>query len=95
MKFRPLHDRVLIEVLDSEEKTAGGIIIPDTAKEKPQKGKVVAAGEGRVNDDGKTISLSVKNGDEVIYSKYAGTEYSEGGKEYLIVRESDILAIVG
>ena len=95
MKFRPLHDRVLIKVLDSEEKTAGGIIIPDTAKEKPQKGKVVAAGEGRVNDDGKTISLSVKNGDEVIYSKYAGTEYSEGGKEYLIVRESDILAIVG
>ena len=88
MKFRPLHDRVLIEVLDSEEKTAGGIIIPDTAKEKPQKGKVVAAGEGRVNDDGKTISLSVKNGDEVIYSKYAGTEYSEGGKEYLIVRSA-------
>ena len=95
MKFRPLHDRVLIKVLDSEEKTAGGIIIPDTAKEKPQKGKVVAAGAGRVNDDGKTIPLSVKNGDEVIYSKYAGTEYSEGGKEYLIVRESDILAIVG
>ena len=95
MKFRPLHDRVLIKVLDSEEKTAGGIIIPDTAKEKPQKGKVVAAGEGRVNDDGKTIALSVKTGDEVIYSKYAGTEYSEGGKEYLIVRESDILAIVG
>ena len=95
MKFRPLHDRVLIEVLDSEEKTAGGIIIPDTAKEKPQKGKVVAAGAGRINDDGKTIALTVKNGDEVIYSKYAGTEYSENGKEYLIVRESDILAIVG
>ena len=80
MKFRPLHDRVLIEVLDSEEKTAGGIIIPDTAKEKPQKGKVVAAGEGRVNDDGKTISLSVKNGDEVIYSKFADPS-SFGGVE--------------
>ena len=95
MKFRPLHDRVLIKVLDSDEKTAGGIIIPDTAKEKPQKGKVIAAGAGRINDDGKTIALTVKNGDEVIYSKYAGTEYSENGKEYLIVRESDILAIVG
>ena len=95
LKIKPLADRVLVEPLEAETKTASGIIIPDTAKEKPQKGKVVAAGEGRVNDDGKTISLSVKNGDEVIYSKYAGTEYSEGGKEYLIVRESDILAIVG
>lgn len=95
VNFKPLADRVLVEPEAAEEKTASGIIIPDTAKEKPQKGKVVAAGAGRVNDDGKTIPLSVKNGDEVIYSKYAGTEYSEGGKEYLIVRESDILAIVG
>ena len=95
LKIKPLADRVLVEPLEAETKTASGIIIPDTAKEKPQKGKVVAAGAGRVNDDGKTIPLSVKNGDEVIYSKYAGTEYSEGGKEYLIVRESDILAIVG
>lgn len=95
LNIKPLADRVLVEPLEAETKTASGIIIPDTAKEKPQKGKVVAAGAGRVNDDGKTIPLSVKNGDEVIYSKYAGTEYSEGGKEYLIVRESDILAIVG
>ena len=94
MKFRPLHDRVLIEVLDSEEKTAGGIIIPDTAKEKPQQGEIVAAGPGRTTDDGKLVDLPVKVGQSVIYSKYAGTEYSEGGVDYLIVRESDILAIV-
>lgn len=96
LKLKPLGDRIIIEPSEDDDATsAGGIIIPDTAKEKPQKGKVVAAGSGRVNDDGKTIPLSVKNGDEVVYSKYAGTEYSEGGKEYLIVRESDILAIVG
>lgn len=96
LKFKPLGDRIIIEPSEDDDATsAGGIIIPDTAKEKPQKGKVVAAGAGRVNDDGKTIPLSVKNGDEVVYSKYAGTEYSENGKEYLIVRESDILAIVG
>ena len=95
LKLKPLGDRLIIEPNEEDDsKSSGGIIIPDTAKEKPQKGKVVAAGEGRV-DDGKTIALSVKTGDEVIYSKYAGTEYSEGGKEYLIVRESDILAIVG
>ncbi len=96
LKLKPLGDRIIIEPSEDDDATsAGGIIIPDTAKEKPQKGKVVAAGSGRVNDDGKTIPLSVKNGDEVVYSKYAGTEYSESGKEYLIVRESDILAIVG
>ena len=95
LNITPLADRVVVSPAAAEETTAAGIIIPDTAKEKPQKGKVVATGAGRVNDDGKTIPLSVKNGDEVIYSKYAGTEYSEGGKEYLIVRESDILAIVG
>ncbi|MAM44515.1 MAG: co-chaperone GroES [Chloroflexi bacterium] len=96
LKLKPLGDRIIIEPSEDDDATsAGGIIIPDTAKEKPQKGKVVAAGSGRVNDDGKTIPLSVKNGDEVVYSKYAGTEYSENGKEYLIVRESDVLAIVG
>ena len=96
LKLKPLGDRIIIEPSEDDDATsAGGIIIPDTAKEKPQKGKVVAAGSGRVNDDGKTIPLSVKNGDEVVYSKYAGTEYSESGKEYLIVRESYILAIVG
>ena len=96
LKLKPLGDRIIIEPSEDDDATsAGGIIIPDTAKEKPQKGKVVAVGSGRVNDDGKTIPLSVKNGDEVVYSKYAGTEYSESGKEYLIVRESDILAIVG
>ena len=94
MKFRPLHDRVLIKVLDSEQKTAGGIIIPDSAKEKPQEGEIVAAGPGRTTDDGKLVDLPVKVGQSVIYSKYAGTEYSEGGVDYLIVRESDILAIV-
>jgi|TARA_X000001036_G_scaffold439171_1_gene489309 chaperonin GroES len=96
LKLKPLGDRIIIEPTEEDDsKSSGGIIIPDTAKEKPQKGKVVAAGAGRINDDGKTIALTVKNGDEVIYSKYAGTEYSENGKEYLIVRESDILAIVG
>ena len=96
LKLKPLGDRIIIEPSEDDDATsAGGIIIPDTAKEKPQKGKAVAAGSGRINDDGKTIPLSVKNGDEVVYSKYAGTEYSESGKEYLIVRESDILAIVG
>ena len=95
MKFRPLHDRVLIKVLDSEEKTAGGIIIPDTAKEKPQEGEIVAVGRGRVTDDGKTIELEVKVGNIVVYSKYAGTELKEEGEDYLVLRESDILAIVG
>ena len=95
MGFRPLQDRVLVRRVDEEEKTAGGIIIPDTAKEKPQQGKVVAVGPGRTTDEGKLIDMPIKNGDSVIYSKYAGTEYNEEGTEYLIVRESDILAIVG
>ena len=92
MKFRPLHDRVLIKVLDSEEKTAGGIIIPDTAKEKPQEGEVVAVGPGRVGDDGSRIPMELAKGDRVIYSKFAGTEYKDGDDELLILRESDILA---
>ena len=91
MKFRPLHDRVLIEVLDSEEKTAGGIIIPDTAKEKPQEGKVVAVGSGARTEDGKRIPMEVSVGDIVVYSKYAGTEYKVGTIEYLVVRDEDIL----
>ena len=89
MKFRPLHDRVLIKVLDSEEKTAGGIIIPDTAKEKPQKGNVVAVGAGT-----KENPISVKVGETVLYGKYSGTELKYEGKDYLIMKESDILAIV-
>ena len=95
IKIKPLGDRVVIEPSeDDAEKSAGGIYIPDTAKEKPQKGKVVAVGPGRINEDGKTLDMPVKAGDTVLYSKYAGTEYSENGSEYLIVKESDILAIV-
>ena len=89
MKFRPLHDRVLIKVLDSDEKTAGGIIIPDTAKEKPQKGNVVAVGPGT-----KENPVTVKVGNSVLYGKYSGTELKLDSKNYLIMRESDILAIV-
>ena len=94
LNIKPLADRVLVEPAAAETKTSSGIIIPDTAKEKPQKGKVVAVGPVRVNDDGKTLAMPVKVGDIVVYSKYAGTEYSENGTEYLIVKESDILAIV-
>ncbi len=95
LKLKPLGDRVIIDPLEDEAaKSAGGIFIPDTAKEKPQKGKVVAAGPGRTTDEGKVLPLPVKAGDTVIYSKYAGTEYKQDGKEYLIVREADILAIV-
>ncbi|WP_214829662.1 MULTISPECIES: co-chaperone GroES [Exiguobacterium] len=93
--LKPLGDRVIIEVVEKEEKTIGGIVLPDTAKEKPQQGKVVAVGTGRVTDQGERIALDVKENDLVIYSKYAGTEVKHDGKEYLIVRESDILAIVG
>ncbi len=96
LNLTPLGDRVIIEPSDSEASTSpGGIIIPDTAKEKPQQGAVVAAGPGRTTDDGNVIDMPVKVGQTVIYSKYAGTEYTEGGVDYLIVRESDILAIVG
>ena len=96
LSLKPLGDRVVIEPAEEDtEKSSGGIYIPDTAKEKPQKGAVVAAGPGRTTDEGKTIALSVKVGDTVVYSKYAGTEYTDDGTEYLIVRESDILAVVG
>jgi len=95
MKFRPLHDRVLIESLESEEKTAGGIIIPDTAKEKPQEGKVIAVGPGAKSEDGKTISMDVKIGDRVLFGKWSGTEVKVDGKEYSIMKESDIMGVVG
>ena len=96
LNLRPLGDRLVIEPNEEEAQTSpGGIIIPDTAKEKPQKGTVVAAGPGRTTDEGKVIDLPVKVGDVVIYSKYAGTEYTENGTDYLIVRESDILAVAG
>ena len=96
LNLTPLGDRVIIEPSEAESSTSpGGIIIPDTAQEKPQQGAVVAAGPGRTTDDGTVIAMPVKVGQEVIYSKYAGTEYAEGGTDYLIVRESDILAIVG
>jgi chaperonin GroES len=92
VKFSPLADRVVIKPTEREERTKGGIVLPDTAKEKPQEGEIVAVGSGRVNDEGKRIPLDVKVGDRVIYSKFAGTEYKEGDQEYLILRESDILA---
>ena len=93
MKFRPLHDRVLIEVLDSDEKTAGGIIIPDTAKEKPQEGEVVAIGPGAKSEEGKLIPMDVKIGDIVLFGKWSGTEVKIDGKEYSIMKESDIMGI--
>ena len=93
MKFRPLHDRVVVKRVDEEEKTAGGIIIPDTAKEKPQEGKVVAVGKGKVGEDGKVTPLDVKKGDKILFSKYAGTEINIEGDEHLIIREDDVLGI--
>ena len=93
MKFRPLHDRVLIKVLDSEAKTAGGIIIPDTAKEKPQEGEVAAVGPGAKTEDGKLIPMDVKVGDIVLFGKWSGTEVKIDGKEYSIMKESDVMGI--
>jgi chaperonin GroES len=94
MKIRPLHDRVVVERLDGEEKTTGGIIIPDTAKEKPQQGKVVAVGAGNRDDNGKTIPMDVKEGDIVLFGKWSGTEVKVDGKELLIMKESDIMGVV-
>ena len=94
MKIQPLGDRLVIEVLEAKEKTKGGIVLPDTAKEKPQEGKVVAVGKGRVAEDGKTVPLETKVGDKVLYGKYSGTEVNIDEKEYLIVKEEDVLAIV-
>ena len=94
MKIRPLSDRVVIKSAEPEEKVQGGIIIPDTAKEKPQKGEIMAAGPGKVSDDGKLIPMTVKVKDTVLYGKYSGTEVTIDNEEYLIIRESDILAVV-
>ncbi|CUW38231.1 Cpn10 chaperonin GroES, small subunit of GroESL(Chaperonin Cpn10,1-95) [Magnetospirillum sp. XM-1] len=94
MKFRPLHDRVLVKRLDAEEKTAGGIIIPDTAKEKPMQGEVVAVGSGTRGDDGKLVALDVKAGDRVLFGKWSGTEVKIDGVDLLIMKESDILGIL-
>ncbi|TVQ82637.1 MAG: co-chaperone GroES [Micavibrio sp.] len=94
MKFRPLHDRVLLRRLDSEAKTSGGIIIPDTAKEKPMEGEVVAIGSGHRDETGKLIPLDVKAGDFVLFSKWSGTEVSIDGEEFLVVKESDIMGII-
>jgi chaperonin GroES len=93
--LRPLGDRIIIELVEVEEKTAFGIVLPDSAKEKPQTGKVVAVGTGRVLDNGTRLELDVKEGDEILFSKFAGTEVKYDGVEYLILRESDVLAIVG
>ncbi len=94
MNIRPLHDKILVKRLQEEEKTKGGIIIPDTAKEKPMEGEVVAVGKGRVTEEGKVVALDVKAGDRVLFSKYAGTEVKIEGTEYLIMREEDILGII-
>jgi chaperonin GroES len=94
VKIRPLQDRVIVKRVDEEEKSKGGIIIPDTAKEKPQEGKVIAVGKGKVNDDGKLIPLDVKVNDRILFGKYSGTEINIDGDEHLIMREEDILGII-
>ncbi|MBA7465382.1 10 kDa chaperonin 1 [subsurface metagenome] len=94
MHFRPLHDRVLVRRLDAEEKTAGGIIIPDTAKEKPQQGEVVATGPGARNERGQLVQLDVKPGDLVLFGKWSGTEVKLAGEEFLIMKESDLLGVI-
>ncbi len=94
MNVRPLRDRLLVKRLEEQEQKVGGIIIPDTAKEKPQQGKVVAAGKGRITDDGKTVPLDVKVGDTVLFGKYGGTDIKLDGDEYLILREEEVLGVV-
>ncbi|MEQ5777730.1 MULTISPECIES: co-chaperone GroES [unclassified Thalassospira] len=94
MKFRPLHDRVLVRRVESDQKTAGGIIIPDTAKEKPQEGEVIAVGTGIRKDDGSLVALDVKAGDKVLFGKWSGTEVKVDGEELLIMKESDIMGIL-
>ncbi len=94
MKIRPLQDRIIVRRVDEEETTKGGIIIPDTAKEKPQEGKVIAVGKGKANEDGKLQPLDVKKGDKVLLSKYSGTEINIKGVEHLIIREDDVLGVV-
>ncbi len=94
MKIRPLQDRVIVKRIEEEEKSKGGIIIPDTAKEKPQEGKVIAVGKGKVNDDGKVMPLDVKVNDRVLFGKYAGSEINIDGDEHIIMREDDILGVI-
>lgn len=94
MKIRPLQDRVIVKRIEEEEKSKGGIIIPDTAKEKPQEGKVVAVGKGKVNDDGKITPLDIKVNDRILFGKYSGTEINVDGEEHLIMREDDILGVI-
>jgi len=94
MALKPLADRIVVKQLDAQEKTKSGLVLPDTAKEKPQEAKVIAVGTGRLLDDGAVKPLEIRNGDRVLYGKYSGTEVSLGGEEYLILREEDVLAIV-
>lgn len=94
MKLRPLQDRILVTRVDEEEKTKGGIIIPDTAKEKPAEGKVTAVGNGKLGDDGKRVPLEIKKGDRILFGKYSGTEVNVEGEEYLIMREDDVLGVI-
>jgi chaperonin GroES len=95
MKLEPLDDRIVVEQMEAETKTKGGIVLPDSAKEKPQRGKVIATGPGRILDDGTRAAPSVKKGDTVVYARYGGTEIEVDGKEYMILRETDILAKIG
>ena len=94
MKVKPLADRIIVKAAEAEEMTKGGIILPDTAKEKPQEGKVLAVGPGKISDNGNTISMTLKSGDKVLYGKYSGTEIKVDGEDVLIMRESDILAVL-
>ena len=94
MKVRPLHDRIIVQRLEEEEQRVGGIIIPDTAKEKPQQGKVVAAGKGKAKDDGKVLPLDVKAGDTILFGKYSGQDIKIDGEEYLIMREDEVLGVI-
>lgn len=94
MNVKPLEDRIILKPMEADQKTAGGIIIPDNAKEKPQKGEVIAVGPGKTSDKGQKIEMSLKKGDKVLYGKYSGTEISIDGQDYLILRESDVLAIL-
>lgn len=94
MKIRPLNDRILVQRLEQESKTAGGIIIPDSAKEKPAEGKIIAVGQGKLDDNGKRVKMEVKVGDKVLFSKYGGTDVKIDGEDYLIMREDDVLGIV-
>jgi chaperonin GroES len=94
MKIRPLHDRLIVKRLEEEDKTKGGIIIPDTAKEKPIEGKVIAVGEGRIRKDGKKIPMEIKKGDRILFAKYGGTEVKIDGEEHLMMREEDVLAVI-